>query len=110
MYYPVEEIRVSRGKMLRKLDPEIHHGLKCSTEVMEKGGKDPLVREGAKLTKGLIAKLKAAGIKEIPVTPAELVGRAVLTELVDAGKKQSLAEKNQRLTAEIIEKVLGKRH
>ena len=27
--------------------------LKCSTEVMEKGGKDPLVREGAKLTKGI---------------------------------------------------------
>ncbi len=106
MYYPVEEIRVSKGKLYRKLDAEIHHGLKCSTEVMEKGGKDPLVREGAKLTKVMIAKLKAAGIKEIPVTPAELVGRAVLTELLDAGKKQSLAEKNQRLTEEILEKVL----
>ena len=94
MYYPVEEIRVSKGEALSKLDPEIHHGLKCSTEVTEKGGKDPLVREGAKLTKALIAKLKAAGIKEIPVTPAELVGRAVLTELVDSGKKQSLAEKS----------------
>lgn len=106
MYYPVEEIRVSRGKLYRKLDPEIHHGLKCSTEVMEKGGKDPLVREGAKLTKVLIAKLKAAGIKEIPVTPAELVGRAVLTDLVDSGKNQSLAEKNQRLTEDILEKIL----
>ena len=104
MYYPVEEIRVSKGKLYRKLDAEIHHGLKCSTEVMEKGGKDPIVREGAKLTKVLIAKLKAAGIKEIPVTPAELVGRAVLTELVDAGKKQALAEKNQRLTEEILKR------
>ena len=47
MYYPVEEIRVSKGKLYRKLDAEIHHGLKCSTEVMEKGGKNPLVREGA---------------------------------------------------------------
>lgn len=106
MYYPVEEIRVSNGKLYRKLDPEIHHGLKCSTDVTEKGGKDPLVREGAKLTKVLIAKLKAAGIKEIPVTPAELVGRAVLTDLVDSGKKQSLAEKNQRLTEDILEKIL----
>ncbi|MBA5871474.1 MAG: DNA-directed RNA polymerase subunit beta [Nitrospira sp. CR2.1] len=106
MYYPVEEIRASNGKLYRKLDPEIHHGLKCSTEVLEKGGKDPLVREGAKLTKVLIAKLKAAGIKEIPVTPAELVGRAVLTDLVDGGKKQSLAEKNQRLTEDILEKIL----
>ena len=29
MYYPVEEIRVVKGKMLRKLDPEIHQGLRC---------------------------------------------------------------------------------
>ena len=105
MYYPVEEIRVVKGKMLRKLDPEIHHGLRCSAEVLEKGGKEPLVREGAKLTKGLIAKLKAAGVKEIPLAPSELVGRAVLTELVDS-KKNKIAEKNQRLTAEIVEALL----
>src|SRR5690349_1121369 len=73
MYYPVEEIRVSKGKMFRKLDPEIHHGLRCSAEVTDKGGKEPLVREGARLTKGLIAKLKASGVKEIPLLPAEMV-------------------------------------
>ena len=105
MYYPVEEIRVVKGKMLRKLDPEIHQGLRCSAEVLEKGGKEPLVKEGAKLTKGLIAKLKAAGVKEIPLAPSELIGRAVLTELVDS-KKNKIAEKNQRLTAEIVEALL----
>jgi DNA-directed RNA polymerase subunit beta len=105
MYYPVEEIRVVKGKLLRKLDPEIHQGMRASTEVVDKSGKEPLVREGAKLTKGIIAKLKAAGVKEIPVAPSELVGRAVLSEVVDA-KKNKLVEKNQRLTAEMIEKIL----
>jgi DNA-directed RNA polymerase subunit beta len=106
MYYPVEEIRVAKGKLLRKLDPEIHHGLKCSMEVTEKGGKEPLVREGAKLTKALIARLKAAGVREIPVAPGELVGRAVLTELVDPTSKEKILDKNQRLTAEIIDQIL----
>ena len=106
MYYPVEEIHVSKGKLFRKLDPDIHHGLRSSAEVTEKGGKEAIVKEGAKLTKALIARLKAAGIKEIPVTPHELVGRAVLTELADSGKKEKLAERNQRLTADIIEKIL----
>ena len=72
---------------------------------VSKGGKEPLVREGGKLTKGIIAKLKAAGVKEIPVAPSELVGRAVLSEVVDT-KKNKLVEKNQRLTAEIIDKIL----
>ena len=106
MYYPVEEIRVSKGKLMRKLDPEIHHGLRCSTEVTEKGGKEPIVREGGKLTRPIIARLKAAGIKEVPAAPAELVGRAVLTELVDPKSKQKIAEKNQRLTEEILAKIL----
>ncbi|HEY7534155.1 MAG TPA: DNA-directed RNA polymerase subunit beta, partial [Nitrospiraceae bacterium] len=104
MYYPVEEIRVVKGKLMRKLDPEIHHGLRSTMEVTEKGAKEPLVREGTRLTKGLIARLKSAGVKEIPVTPAELAGRAVLTELVDS-KKHKIAEKNQRLTPEIVEKL-----
>ncbi len=106
MYYPVEEIRVVKGKLMRKLDPEIHHGLRCSAEVTEKGSKEPLVREGGKLTRTVIAKLKAAGIKEIPVAPGELVGRAVLTELVDPKSKQKILEKNQRFTADIVTKVL----
>jgi len=107
MYYPVEEIRVVKGKLLRKLDPEIHHGLKCSSEVTEKGSKEPLVREGAKLTKALIARLRAAGVKEIPVNAAELVGRAVLTELVDPVTKETILDKNQRLTPAVVEKILG---
>ena len=106
MYYPVEEIHVSQGRLYRKLDPEIHHGLKSSTELTEKGSKEVLVREGAKLSKVVINKLKAAGIKEIPIAPAELAGRAVLSEIVDPRTKEKLAEKNQRLTAEILEKVV----
>jgi len=107
MYYPVEEIRVVKGKLLRKLDLEVHHGLKCSSEVTEKGNKEPLVREGAKLTKVLIARLRAAGVKEIPVTAAELVGRAVLTELVDPVTKEKILDKNQRLVPGVVEKILA---
>ncbi|GKS60490.1 DNA-directed RNA polymerase subunit beta [Nitrospira sp.] len=105
MYYPVEEIHLADGRLMRRLDPDIHHGLRCSAEVTEKGGKEVLVREGMRLTKALIAKLKAAGIKEIPVAPAELVGRAVLSDVVDPKSKEKLADKNQRLTAEIVEKI-----
>ena len=107
MYYPVEEIRVSKGKLLRKLDPEIHHGLRCPIEVTEKGSREPLVRENAKLSKTVIGRLRAAGVKEIPVNPADLVGKAVLTELVDPATKEKLAEKNQRLNQAMLDKIVG---
>ncbi|MCA1837719.1 MAG: DNA-directed RNA polymerase subunit beta, partial [Actinobacteria bacterium] len=107
MYYPVEEIRVSKGKLLRKLDPEIHHGLRCPIEVTEKGAKEPIVREGGRLTKNLIARIKAAGVKEIPVPPTDLVGRASLTELADPASKEKILEKNHKLTPQIVEKILA---
>src|SRR6476619_1696303 len=106
MYYPVEEIRVAKGKLLRKLDPEIHQGMRASTAVVDKSGKEPLVREGAKLTKSIIARLKAAGIKEIPVNAADLVGRAILTELIDPVTKEKVLEKNHKLTPAVMEKIL----
>jgi len=106
MYYPVEEIRVAKGKLLRKLDPDIHHGLRCPIEVTEKGSKEPVVREGAKLTKNLITRIRAAGVKEIPVSTGELVGRAVLTELVDPTNKEKILDKNHKLTQASIDRIL----
>jgi DNA-directed RNA polymerase subunit beta len=107
MYYPVEEIRVSNGELLRKLDPELHVGLRAPHDMFEKGGRDPIVREGIKLTKVLMARVKAAGVKEIPVKPDDLVGRAVLTELVDQASGEVILEKNQRLNLPVLEKILS---
>ena len=109
MYYPIEEIRVSDGKLMRKLDPDLHVGLRSSVDVFEKGGKggkDPIVREGTRLTKSLMAKVLDAGVQDIPVRPEELVGRAVLTEIRDSEKDEVLVEKNQRLTLPMLERML----
>jgi len=76
-------------------------------EVAEKGSKEPIVREGAKLTKNLITRLRAAGVKEIPVNAAELVGRAILTELVDPVSKEKILDKNHKLTTPTIDKILA---
>src|SRR5437867_1972672 len=107
MYYPVEEIHVQEGKLWRKLDPEIHAGLRVPDNLVEKGGKELIARESSKLTRATISRLKSAGVKEIPVNAAELVGRAVLTELVDPVTREDLLDKNQRLRPAVVEEVLG---
>jgi len=107
MYYPVEEIHIQKGKLWRKLDPEIHHGLRVPHDMMEKGGKEPIVREGAKLTKTIISRLKAAGMKEVEVKSEDLVGRTVLVDLVEGSSKEKILEKNHKLTADALKKVLA---
>src|SRR3989442_853378 len=107
MYYPVEEIHVQKGKLWRKLDPEIHAGLRVPDNLVEKGGKEPIARESSKLTKATISRLKAAGIKEIEVNHEDLVGRTVLVDLMDIATKEKILEKNHKLTAEVLKKVLA---
>ncbi|TLY20613.1 MAG: DNA-directed RNA polymerase subunit beta [Nitrospirae bacterium] len=107
MYYPVEEIHVQKGKLWRKLDQEIHAGLRVPHDLVEKGSKEPIAREGSKLTKATIARLKAAGIKEIEVNREDLVGRTVLVDLVDNGAQEKILEKNHKLSAEVLKKVLA---
>lgn len=109
MYYPVEEVRVINGTLLRKLDADIHTGLRTPVDLFEKGSSEPLVKEGTKLNKALMGRVRSAGIKEIPIKKEDLLGRAVLTELVDPGTQEVLLEKNQRLTAPVIERILESR-
>jgi len=108
-YYRSEEIRVFEGKLLRKLDPDLHSDLHASVEVLEKGSNTPIVRKGTRLTKTLIAKMRAAGVKEMPVEVKDLIGCAVLTEIRDPVTNDMLVGENQRLiTTETIEFIMAK--
>ena len=106
MYYPVEEIRVQKGELLRKLDPTIHIGLRAPANIVDKSSGELLAKEGIKLNKTLMGRLRSAGIKEIPIKSDDLLGRAVLTELVDTNSQEVLLEKNQRLTTPVLERIL----
>ncbi|NKB80674.1 MAG: DNA-directed RNA polymerase subunit beta [Nitrospirales bacterium] len=105
IYYPIEDIRVAQGKFFRKLDSELHMGLRLSMDVPDKEGKEFVAREGVRVTKGVLSKLRSAGLKEVPLKAEELVGRAILTELVDPSSGELLVEKNQKLTLATLEKI-----
>ncbi len=104
-YYPIEEITVSDGRFARKLDAEIHHGIKASIDLVDRKAKETIVKEGAKLTKATLKKLKTVGVKDMPISKAELVGRAVFNDIVDPGTGEVLIERNQELTEAILEKI-----
>ncbi|HEY5649252.1 MAG TPA: DNA-directed RNA polymerase subunit beta [Nitrospiria bacterium] len=105
LYYPVEEIVVNKGKFFRKLDPEIHSGLRAPSNITEKKGKEPVVREGAKISKGMITRLRKMGIKEIPLNQEDLIGRLSLTSLGDPKTKEEVLTRNKEITVEALQKL-----
>jgi DNA-directed RNA polymerase subunit beta len=105
MYHPAEEIRHKDDLFSRRLDPVIHVGLKVNMELLDKSTRAVVGREGQRLNKGLLERFRAAGIKELPLTGAELVGRVVLHDVVDPRTGEILVEHNTEMTAEQAAKI-----
>ncbi len=104
-FHPAEEIRHKDDLFFRRLNPDIHVGLKVNTELLDKSARAVAGREGQRLNKALLERFRAAGIKELPVTSAELVGRIVLHDIVDPRTGEILVEHNTELTSEHVAKI-----
>ena len=106
LFYPIEEVKISDGSFWRRLDVEMHSGIKAPSDFMDKKEKELLIKEGGKMTKGIIRRMKTEGIKEIPYPKEELIGRAVLNDVINPETGEVLLERNQELTDEVITKIV----
>jgi len=106
-YYPVETVKIVEGHFFRVLDPEIHSGLRVPADIITPKGKEVLIKEGNKLTKGAFKKIESAKIDKMSYPREELVGKAVLNDVVDTETGEVLVERNQELTEESLEKILS---
>ena len=107
MYHPVEEIRRKGEQLFRRLDPQIHAGLRMNMDLLDKSTRTVVGREGQRLTKALLERVRAAGIKELPFPKDELVGRIVIHDVIDSRTGEVLVEHNTELTAELVDKILA---
>ncbi len=106
LFYPIEDVRILDRKFFRKIDPEIHGGLPSPASYRDKQEDEILVKEGSKLTKNIIRKMRAEGIKEIAYPIEELIEKAVLNDVVHPETGEVLLERNHVLTDEILGKMI----
>ncbi|HTN44158.1 MAG TPA: DNA-directed RNA polymerase subunit beta [Nitrospiria bacterium] len=106
MYYPVEEIQIQKGKFVRKLDPDIHSGIKSPIDIVDKKAKETIVKEGGKFTKVILNRIRKAGIKEIPIPHEELIGRLTAGDLSDPKTHEVLLARNKEMTEDVLQKLL----
>src|SRR5581483_3690187 len=104
LFYPIEEVKISDGAFWRKLDVEMHSGIKAPSDFMDKKEKEVLIKEGGKMTKGIIRRMKTEGIKEIAYPKEELIGKAVLNDIINPETGEVLLERNHELTDEVLTK------
>jgi DNA-directed RNA polymerase beta subunit len=106
IFYPIEAVTLSGNKFARAVS-EVLAGLKSSINIVASDSKELIVKEGSKITRGAIRKMEVAGIKTIPMTKEELVGRITLKDIIDPSTGEVILEGNEIISEDALGRILS---
>jgi DNA-directed RNA polymerase subunit beta len=110
IYYQTEKCHVSgSGNIIKEVNPEVLKGTRATSNIYAPGSRKILVKEGHKITKVALKRIVESGLKEMKMTPEELVGRVTLQDIVDPETGEVIAEGNAELTEETVAAVLDRK-
>ncbi len=104
-FYPIETIN-TKGKSFTRFVSDILVGVKVSQNIVAPQTKEVIAKEGSKITKGAVRKMEASGIKEIPISKDEIIGRITLKDIVDPETGEIVLEGNEVISEEIFNKII----
>ncbi len=107
IFYPSEIIKIQGRDSFTRPVSEILAGTRSKVEVRDPETDDVIVREGSKITKLALRKLNNAGIKEIPVTREEIIGRVTLKDIIDPETGEIILESNDPITEEVLDQIIS---
>ena len=103
-YYKTDSILLDSRKVAKQFKPDQLVGLKATRDI--RGDNNELIiKEGRKITKAAIKQMEAAGVKEIPITLEEIVGRVAAHDVVDPKTGEVLVECNQEITTDRLDRL-----
>jgi DNA-directed RNA polymerase subunit beta len=108
-FYRAESIRMDGKKILKKVDPELLVGQRCTKEVRDPSGA-VLVRKDRKFTKAGVRKIGEAGIEWVQVGLEDIlredaVKRVVPVDLVDETTGEVIIECNEEITQALLDEL-----
>lgn len=107
IFYPVEEITIiNEDSFIRQLS-DILVGVRTKNNIISPQTGEIIVKEGGKITKYALKKLETAGVKEIPISRSEIIGRITLKDIIDPATGEIILDGNKEITEEVLAKILS---
>ncbi|RME16369.1 MAG: DNA-directed RNA polymerase subunit beta, partial [Bdellovibrio sp.] len=106
-YYHIDHVKVKDGKIYRELDIQKIAGQRALSDIVDPKTGDVLVKAGRRITRAVVNKVKAANIKEVEISKEDLAGKVLGRPLIDEETGEIIADVNQELTVDIIDRCLS---
>jgi DNA-directed RNA polymerase subunit beta len=107
-FYKVEEIVLDKkSNFKRKLDFDLLFGTRAAIDIVHPKTGEVIIKKGKKFTKPAIQKMNESNIKDLPITPEEVVGKVSLENVVDPKTGEVLIGTNEALSESKISDLVG---
>ncbi|MBI1816614.1 MAG: DNA-directed RNA polymerase subunit beta [Deltaproteobacteria bacterium] len=103
-FYKTDTVMIDSKRVAKIFKADQLVGVKASRDIRSPSN-ELIVKEGRKITKGALKQLEAAGVKEIPITLEEVIGRISAHDVADPKTGEVLIECNQELTTDRLDRL-----
>ncbi len=111
-FYDTEHVHVLPENLQKDFNPDLLQGTKARQPITSEDGKTTFVKEGKKVTRAAIKKMKAAGVERVPVLDEEITGvdnpngpMIAAHDIVDLGTGEILVETNEAVSEECLAQI-----
>jgi DNA-directed RNA polymerase subunit beta len=106
-FYDTDKVRVKKGKLYRELDIERMAGQRALVDIVDPQSSEVLVKQGRRITRAVVKRVKQLELTEIEVSPADLEGKVIAKPLIDEATGEIIADANAEVTKDIIERAVA---
>jgi len=101
-FYKTDHILLDGRRVAKQFKPDLLVGLKASRDIRSESN-ELIVKEGRKFSRAAIRQMEQAGVKEVPITVEEILGRVAAHDIADPKTGEVVVECNQEITADRLE-------
>ena len=97
-FYPLEKVYLDEKKFEREVDFDLLGGARLEEDILHPKTGEVIVKKGKKITRAAVKKLKESGLKTLPMSLEEVVGKVIAEDLYDENTGEVICSANEALT------------
>jgi DNA-directed RNA polymerase subunit beta len=102
-FYDHETVFIGEDTLGKSFQPVLHKGTRTTMDIVNPDTGEVLIKADKKLGSGHIRKLGKAGVSQLPLQEADVLGMVVAHDVVDMNTGEVIAECNQEIDEEVLQ-------
>ena len=106
-FYDLDTVVARKGKLYREIDIDRLAGQRALVDIVDPKSGEVLVKEGRRITRAVVKRVKEIGVKEIEVTPENLEGKVIARPIIDEETGEIIADANNEMSKDVLERAMA---